>query len=169
MYVAQPCEPCRKGTAPSMPRNTRHAPSGAHSLQAFRVDTYVGRRARFRNDVQARVHTAAALATAFTSAIVFALILPLPSAGVAELPDRARHGGMHLAREIDHALKARQGFFALVVVIAEPHAELVGDGPLLHAADEQIDLLLLEKSRQFQRIGIIHDDRARIAQFASCS
>ena len=34
--MAQPCEPCRKGIAPSTPRNARHAPNGAHSLQAFR-------------------------------------------------------------------------------------------------------------------------------------
>src|SRR5271166_7109116 len=36
MYVEQPCDPCRKAIAPSMPRKARHAPNGAHTLQALR-------------------------------------------------------------------------------------------------------------------------------------
>ena len=38
----QPCEPCKKGTAPSTPRNARHAPKGAHSLHAFCVTDFTG-------------------------------------------------------------------------------------------------------------------------------
>src|SRR5208283_2833946 len=83
-----------------------------------------------------------------------------------ELPHWTHYRGMHLARKIDHARKSRQGFFALVIVVAESHAEFVGDRPLLHAADEQIDVLLLEKSREFQRIRIVDDNRAFVAQFA---
>ena len=52
---------------------------------------------------------------------------------------------MHLAGEIDHPLETGQGLFPLVVVVAEADAQLVGDGPLLHAADEQVDLLLLDE------------------------
>src|SRR5208283_2528465 len=37
MYVEQPWEPWSKGMARSIPRKTRHAPSGVHTLQAFRV------------------------------------------------------------------------------------------------------------------------------------
>ena len=79
----------------------------------------------------------------------FPLIRP-PSFSRDQFPNRGHHGAIDLAGEVEHALKARQGLFGLVVVVAESDAQLEGDGPLLHAADEQIDLLFLDESRKFQ-------------------
>ena len=41
MYVEHPCEPCINGIQPRIPLNTTLAPSGEHSLHAFRVEVYV--------------------------------------------------------------------------------------------------------------------------------
>jgi hypothetical protein len=49
-----------------------------------------------------------------------------------------------LPAEVEHPHEALQGDLTLVVVIAEPDAELVGDGPLLDAADEDVYALFLE-------------------------
>jgi hypothetical protein len=47
---------------------------------------------------------------------------------------------MDFLGEVQHALEAGQRLLALVVVVAEADAELVGDRPLLDAADEQVDV-----------------------------
>ena len=73
---------------------------------------------------------------------------------------------MHFPGEVQHALEAGQGFLALVVVVAEADAQLVGDGPLLDAADEQVHVLLLQKAGQFQRVGVVDDDGALVAELA---
>jgi len=82
-----------------------------------------------------------------------------------ELPDRAHHRGIDLAREIEHAFKPRERFLALVIVIAERDAELVGDGAFLDATDEKIDILFQNEFRQLQRIRIIYDNRSFVAYF----
>ena len=74
--------------------------------------------------------------------------------------------GINFAGEVQHAREAGERFLALVVVIAEPDAKLVGDGPFLHAADEQIDFLFQKEIGQFQRVGVVDDDRPGIAELA---
>jgi len=79
-----------------------------------------------------------------------------------ELPDRAHHRVVDLAGEVEHARETGQHLLALVVVIAEGHAQFVGDRPLLDPADEDVDLLLLEEGRELEGIGVVDDDRSLV-------
>ena len=74
------------------------------------------------------------------------------------------HRGVNFLGEIEHALESCQSDLALVVVIAEADAELVGDGPFLDAADEQVQSFSCKECGEFERVGIVDDDGARIAE-----
>ena len=50
-----------------------------------------------------------------------------------------------------------------MVVVAKAHAQLVGDGSLLDAADEDVHVLFFKKAGQFQWVGIVHDDGSLVA------
>ena len=73
---------------------------------------------------------------------------------------------MDLGREVDHALEAGQRLLPFVVMIAERDAQLVSQRPFLDPADEQVDLLLLHERRQLDRVGVINQDRPRVADLS---
>jgi hypothetical protein len=86
-----------------------------------------------------------------------------------ELPDRAHDGGVDLFGKVHHAGESGQCLLALVVVVAEADAQLVGDRALLHAADKEIDILLLDELGELERIGVVEEDGARIAELLAAA
>ncbi len=73
---------------------------------------------------------------------------------------------MDLAGEVHHARKAGQGDLAFVIVVAKGNPQLVGDRPLLHAADEQVHVFLLKEAGKLQRVGVVDQHRALVAKLA---
>jgi hypothetical protein len=80
-----------------------------------------------------------------------------------EAPYRAHHRVVHLAGEVEHAGKAGQHFLTFMIMVTKGDPEFVGDGPLLDPADEEVDLLFLEEGGELQRVGVVDDDRSRVA------
>src|SRR3989339_2197868 len=72
-------------------------------------------------------------------------------------PHRAHHRAVDLAGKVEHAGKPGQHLLAFVVVVAEGHAQLIGDGPLLDSGHEDVHLLFLKKRGKLQGVGIIDD------------
>jgi hypothetical protein len=72
---------------------------------------------------------------------------------------------MYFPREVEHPRVTRQGFLALVVVIAETYPHLVGYGPFLDAADQKVRAFFQNKGRKFQRIGVVQNDGSLVGDF----
>src|SRR3990167_7795959 len=75
-------------------------------------------------------------------------------------PHRAHHRGVHLAGKVEHAGESGQHLLALVVMVAEGNAQLIGNGPLLDPAHKDVHILFLEESGELQGVGIVHNDSA---------
>src|SRR6266568_4132771 len=70
-------------------------------------------------------------------------VTEISAAARHQLPDGTGNTAIDFTREVQHACKTGKGFLAFVIVIAEANAQLISDRSLLHAADEDIDVLLL--------------------------
>lgn len=64
------------------------------------------------------------------------------------------------SRSGSYAFETGQRQFPFVVVVAESDAHLVGDGPLLDAADQQVRALFENEPGEFERVGVVEDDGA---------
>src|SRR5208337_4228215 len=78
-------------------------------------------------------------------------------------PHRTHHAVMDLPGEVEHPHEPFQGLFTFMVMVAKAHPQLVGDGAFLDPAHEEVHLLFLQEARQFQGIGIVHDDGPRVS------
>src|SRR5512133_1737207 len=76
-----------------------------------------------------------------------------------EPPYRAHGRGMDLSGEVHHAFEAGEGYLALVVVVAEPEAQLIGYRPLLDPSYEELGPRLSHDARELGRVRVVDDDR----------